>query len=91
LTKEERAAEAIKRRQEQVDAQRKVLEEERKKQDEFMKAAKESGGHMIDLYIKKYCSSLVMASLHLVQSTAIEILTKYFEFYNTYRFQYLKK
>ena len=44
LTKEERAAEAIRRRQEQVDAQRRVLDEERKKQDEFMKAAKESAG-----------------------------------------------
>ena len=44
LTKEERAAEAIKRRQEQVEAQRRIVDEERKKQDEFMKAAKESAG-----------------------------------------------
>jgi len=44
LTKEERAAEAIKRRQEQVEAQRRVIDDERKKQDEFMKAAKESAG-----------------------------------------------
>ena len=44
LTKEARAAEAIRRRQEQVEAQRKVVDEERKKQEEFMKAAKESVG-----------------------------------------------
>ena len=50
LTKEDRAAEAIKRRQEQVDAQRRVLDEERKKQDEFMKAAKESAGQNISCY-----------------------------------------
>ena len=47
LTKEERAAEAIKRRQEQVDAQRRVIDDEHKKQEEFMKAAKESAGRNI--------------------------------------------
>lgn len=39
LTKEERAAEALKRRQEQVDEQRKRQEEERKKQHEFLQQA----------------------------------------------------
>jgi len=47
LTKEERAAEAIKRRQEQVDAQRRIIDDERKKQDEFMRAAKESVGQNV--------------------------------------------
>ena len=42
LTKEERALEAIKRRQEQVEAQKKATEEARKSQMEFLKHAKES-------------------------------------------------
>jgi hypothetical protein len=45
LTKEERAAEAIKRRQVQIDEKRKGQEEERKKQQEFMRAAKEADLH----------------------------------------------
>ena len=45
LTKEERAAEAVKRRQEEVDAKRKALDEERKKNQEFLKAARESTGN----------------------------------------------
>jgi ATP-dependent RNA helicase DDX23/PRP28 len=51
LTKEERAAEAIKRRQEQVDAQRRLLGDERKKQEDFLKAAKESAE---DSYEREY-------------------------------------
>jgi len=51
LTKEERVAEAIKRREEQVEAQRKLLEDERKKQEDFMKAAKESTE---DVYEREY-------------------------------------
>jgi ATP-dependent RNA helicase DDX23/PRP28 len=46
LTKEERAAEAIRKRQEQVDAQRKAQEEERKKRMEFFQAAKETNKEM---------------------------------------------
>ncbi|KAH3721763.1 probable ATP-dependent RNA helicase DDX23 [Dreissena polymorpha] len=41
LTKEERAAEAMKRRQEQVDAQRKRIDEERKKQVGFLHKGKD--------------------------------------------------
>ena len=40
LTKEERAALAIKKRQEEVDAKRKQQEEERKKQQEFLRQGK---------------------------------------------------
>jgi len=51
LTKEARAAEAIRRRQEQVEAQRRIIDDERKKQDEFMKAAKESAGRNTSLQL----------------------------------------
>jgi len=61
LTKEERAAEAIKRRQEQVDAQRRTLDDERKKQDDFMKAAKESAGLKIISTAKNLNVSAVVA------------------------------
>lgn len=44
LTKEERAAEALKKRQEEVDAIRKNQDEERRKRVEFMSTARESGG-----------------------------------------------
>lgn len=43
LTKEERAAEAIKRRQEQVDEQRKRESEARKNQQQFLKEAQRAG------------------------------------------------
>jgi len=49
-TKEERAAEALKRRQAQVNAQRRVLDDERRKQEDFMKAAKESAGQLVNLF-----------------------------------------
>ena len=42
LTKEQRVAEALKKRQEMADLQRQKMDEERKKQIEFMKASKES-------------------------------------------------
>ncbi|OWF36294.1 probable ATP-dependent RNA helicase DDX23 [Mizuhopecten yessoensis] len=48
LTKEERAAEALKRRQEAVDLQRKKIEEERQKQKEFLLAGKDSYGDRYD-------------------------------------------
>ncbi|XP_076436582.1 putative ATP-dependent RNA helicase DDX23 [Babylonia areolata] len=41
LTKEERVAEALKKRQELADLQRQKMEEERKKQHEFLKAGKD--------------------------------------------------
>lgn len=44
LTKEERAKEALARRQEQVEAQRKVIETTHKKQLEYLKKAKDSTG-----------------------------------------------
>jgi len=44
LTKEDRVADAIKRRQEQVDSQRLLVDDERKRQTDFLKAAKESHG-----------------------------------------------
>ena len=47
LSKEERAALAIKKRQEQVEAQRKAIEDARKQQDDFLKKAKESTGKII--------------------------------------------
>ena len=37
LTKEQRAAEAIRKRQEEADEKRKKMEEEKKKMEEFMK------------------------------------------------------
>ena len=42
LTKEERAAQALKRRQEQVDEQKKKQDEERKKQMEFLSSGRDS-------------------------------------------------
>lgn len=42
LTKEQRVAEALRKRQEMADLQRQKMDEERKKQMEFMKASKES-------------------------------------------------
>lgn len=48
LTKEERAAEALKRRQEQVDLQRKKIDEEKQKQKEFLSAGKDSYGDRYD-------------------------------------------
>ena len=47
LSKEERAALAIKKRQEQVEAQRKAIDDARKQQDDFLKKAKESTGKII--------------------------------------------
>ena len=44
LSKEERAALAIKKRQEQVEAQRKAIDDARKQQDDFLKKAQESTG-----------------------------------------------
>jgi len=44
LTKEERVAEALKKRQEAADEARKKMDEERKKQIDFMKAARDFGG-----------------------------------------------
>ena len=47
LSKEERAALAIKKRQEQVEAQRKAIDDARRQQDDFLKKAKESMGKII--------------------------------------------
>lgn len=47
LTKEERVAEALRKRQESADLQRQKMEEERKKQIDFMKAGKDA---MVDDY-----------------------------------------
>nr|KAG5704812.1 hypothetical protein BaRGS_015195 [Batillaria attramentaria] len=47
LTKEERVAEALRKRQEMADMQRQKMEEERKKQIEFLKAGKDA---MVDDY-----------------------------------------
>ena len=43
LTKEERAMEALKRRQEEIEAKRKIADEEKKKQLAFLSSARESG------------------------------------------------
>jgi len=48
LTKEQRAAEALRKRQEEVDLQRKRQEEERQKRIEFSKQPSSSGGHLDD-------------------------------------------
>ena len=44
LTKEERVAEALRKRQEAADEARKKMDEDRKKQMDFMKEARHFGG-----------------------------------------------
>lgn len=47
LTKEERVAEALRKRQDAADEARRKMDEERKKQIDFIKAAKESSGFLL--------------------------------------------
>ena len=65
MTKEQRVAEALQKRQDQADAARKKMDEEKKKQMDFMSKAKERDMCMFHNFINMFLHSTLSSSVQL--------------------------